>query len=73
MYDFHDYRCPSCNSSSVVIVQTPAIYDELIECRQCQGIYAVESMHGTARLSAGVLEGPKIHTLTIRLPLNRIR
>jgi uncharacterized Zn finger protein len=59
MYDLDEYRCPSCNSADVVRVQTEAIYDELIECNSCKGIYPVEHVSGTAQPSAGLIEGPR--------------
>ena len=59
MYDLHDYRCPSCKSADVVRVQTKAIYDELIECHSCKGIYVVEHVVGTAQPRAGLIEGPR--------------
>jgi hypothetical protein len=58
MYELVDYRCPSCNSADVVRVQTKAIYDELIECRSCGGIFPMEYVGGVAEPSAGLVEGP---------------
>ena len=57
--DLHDYRCSSCNSADVVRVQIKAVYDELIECRSCKGIYPLEQVGATAQPSAGSFEGPK--------------
>jgi uncharacterized Zn finger protein len=57
MCDLDEYGCPSCNSADVVRVSTAAIYDELIECRSCGGIYPVEYVSGTPQSSAGLVEG----------------
>jgi len=59
MRDLHDFRCPSCNSADVARVQTQAIYDELMECRSCMGIYLAEEVRGTAQTSAGFIEVPR--------------
>jgi ribosomal protein L37AE/L43A len=59
MYDLEEYCCPSCNSADVVRVQTKAIYDELMECRSCGGIYQVEYVGGIAQPSAGLIKGPR--------------
>jgi hypothetical protein len=58
MYDLVDYRCPSCNSADAAKIQTEAIYDELIECRSCGGIFPMEYVGGVVEPSAGLIEGP---------------
>jgi uncharacterized Zn finger protein len=57
MCDLVEFRCPSCNSADVARVQTEAIYDELIECRSCGGIFPMEYLGGAAEPSAGLIEG----------------
>jgi ribosomal protein L37AE/L43A len=59
MCDLVDYRCPSCNSVDVARIQTEAIYDELIQCRSCEGIYPMEYVGGAAEPSAGLVEGSR--------------
>ena len=50
MYDLEEYRCPSCNSTDVARIETPAIYDELMECHSCKRIFEVEyADDGTAQ------------------------
>jgi hypothetical protein len=58
MYELVEYRCPSCNSANVAKIQTEAIYDELIECRSCGGIFLLEYVGGVVEPSAGLIEGP---------------
>jgi hypothetical protein len=58
MRDLHEYRCPSCNSADVSNIQTEAIYDELVECRSCGGIFPIEYVGGVAEPYAGLIEGP---------------
>jgi hypothetical protein len=58
MRDLDGYRCSSCNSADVARIQTEAIYDELIECRSCGGIFPIEYVGGAAESSAGLIEGP---------------
>ena len=65
MYELDAYRCPSCNSADVAKIQTEAIYDELMECRSCKGIYPIEYVSGVAQPRAGFVEGPP-ETLTSR-------
>jgi hypothetical protein len=73
MYELDAYHCPSCDSADIVRVHTKDIYDELIECLSCKGIYPIEYVSGAAQPSAGSLEGPATtETLTIHQPLNRI-
>ena len=60
MYDdLHEHSCPSCNSADVAKIQTEAIYDELIECRSCGGIFLMEYVGGAAEPSAGLREGSR--------------
>jgi|HubBroStandDraft_4_1064222.scaffolds.fasta_scaffold3340539_1 hypothetical protein len=58
MYELVDCRCPSFNSANVAKIQTEAIYDELMECRSCGGIFPMEYVGGVAEPSAGLVEGP---------------
>jgi hypothetical protein len=59
MYDLVDYRCPSCNSANVAKIRTEAIYDELMECRSCGGIFLLEYVGGVVEPSAGLIEAPR--------------
>jgi transposase-like protein len=42
MPDFDEQRCPHCDSSDLVVINTKAITDELIECRSCMKLYRLE-------------------------------
>jgi hypothetical protein len=59
MDDLHEFCCPSCNSPDIVRIQTNAIYDELIECGSCGGIFPMEYVGGAAEPSAGLIEGSR--------------
>ena len=60
MYDdLVEFRCPSCNSADVAKVQTEAIYDELMECHSCRGIFPMEYVGGAAGPSAGLIEASR--------------
>ena len=48
-----EQRCPNCDSTDLVVIDTKAIADELIECRGCMKLYRVEyEAGGAARLVA---------------------
>jgi hypothetical protein len=60
LQDLREFRCPSCNSADVVRVQTQAIYDTLMECCSCKGIYPVEYELGKGHnLVLVLIEGPR--------------
>ena len=59
MHDLDGYHCPSCDSADVAKIQTEAIYDELIECLSCKGIYPIEYVNGATQPSAGFVEDPR--------------
>ena len=51
MLNTEDHRCPSCDSTDLVIIDTKAISDELLECQGCKSIYQLEyQSDGTTRL-----------------------
>ena len=51
MIDTEDHRCPTCDSTDLVIIDTKAIADKLLECRGCKSIYQMEHQSdGTTRL-----------------------
>jgi transcription elongation factor Elf1 len=51
MIDTEDHRCPTCGSTDLVVIDTKAIADELLECRGCKSIYQMESQpDGSTRL-----------------------
>ena len=41
MIDIEDLRCPNCDSTDLVVVNTKAIADELLECRSCMKLYQI--------------------------------
>jgi hypothetical protein len=48
-----EHRCETCDSTDLVIVNTKAIADELVECRGCMRLYRIEyQSDGTTRLVA---------------------
>jgi hypothetical protein len=48
-----EHRCENCGSTDLVIIDTKAIADELVECRSCMKLYRVEYVAGgTTRLVA---------------------
>jgi len=44
MTETDEYRCPACDSTDLVVIDTRAIADELMECRACLRLHQVE--HG---------------------------
>jgi hypothetical protein len=51
MLDTDEHRCPNCNSTDLVVINTKAIADELLECRGCMKLYRLEyEATGTTRL-----------------------
>ena len=53
MPDTDEHRCPNCDSMDLVMIDTKAIEDELIECRSCMKLYRVEyEPSGATRLMA---------------------
>jgi hypothetical protein len=43
MFNSDEHRCPNCNSTDLVSVQTTAIDADLLECRSCIRLYKVET------------------------------
>jgi uncharacterized protein with PIN domain len=51
MSDPDEHRCPNCDSPELVVIDTKAIADELLECRSCMRLYRMENQSdGTTRL-----------------------
>jgi hypothetical protein len=51
MFDSDEYRCPNCDSTNLVMIDTKAIADELLECRGCMSLYRMDyQSDGTTRL-----------------------
>jgi hypothetical protein len=51
MPNTEDHRCPNCGATDLVVIDTKAIADELLECRGCKSIYQIEHQSdGTTRL-----------------------
>ena len=42
MTDTDEHRCPNCDSPELVVINTKAIADELVECRSCMKLYRLE-------------------------------
>lgn len=39
MTDTNEHRCPNCNSTDLVVINTKLIVEELLECRSCMKLY----------------------------------
>jgi hypothetical protein len=37
-----DHRCRNCDSTDLVVIDSKAISDELLECRSCMRLYRTE-------------------------------
>jgi hypothetical protein len=42
MTDTDEYRCPNCDSTDLIVIDTRAVADELVECRACLRLHRVE-------------------------------
>ena len=53
MTDIDEHRCPSCDSTDLVKIQTDAIANELMECRSCRKLCEIKrDANGTPQLVA---------------------
>jgi len=51
MTESDDYHCPNCDSMDLIVIDTRAIADELVECRACLRLHRVEhASNGAIRL-----------------------
>jgi len=42
MTESDEFRCPTCGTTDLIVIDTRAIADEILECRACMRLYRVE-------------------------------